>query len=67
VTEPLLRVLLLSKEPVWYCSKDRTGEYFSAYADANYTAIKRRFNALDGSFVNQAAEVAWSPISPSHY
>jgi hypothetical protein len=57
-------VLLLSKvEPVWYYSKDSTGEYFAAYVYANNTAIKRRFNALDGSFVNQAAGGAGKSFS----
>ena len=64
MTEPRLRVLLLSKvEPVWYYSKDSTGEYFAAYVYANNTAIKRRFNALDGSFVNQAAGGAGKSFS----
>ena len=55
VTKPLSGVTLSKVEPVWYYSKDSRGEYFTAYVDANTTSIKRRFNALDGSFVNQAA------------
>ena len=42
-------------EPVWYYSKDSSGEYFKAYVEANNRSTKRRFNAFDGAFVNQAA------------
>jgi len=40
-------------EPVWYYSKNDQGEYFMVCADANNSSSKRRFNAADGTFMDQ--------------
>src|SRR3954463_16511279 len=50
-------------EPVWYYSNDESGEYFVVYANANKSSIKRRFNAVDGSFVNETKGGAGTPFS----
>ena len=40
-------------EPVWYYAKNNEGEYFTVYADANNSSSKRRFNAANGTFVDE--------------
>ena len=50
-------------EPVWYYSKDDRAEYCIVYANASHSSSKRRFNAVDGSFVNEAKGGAGTDFS----